>query len=177
MQSLAQEWIGLPQHPRPGVGLHALDRGLGGQSGHHRLFELVRPAAVVGEHAVRFQHVTMLAALDHVAMFKHFVEARSQALHCGIEVRELLLHVVGDEIGHDHARLVQYDVPERDTFAQCRTLDVNGAARGRLGARQRQGREFARGDHLGQDHRRGLQRLDFFFRISAPRPVLHHQYA
>ena len=82
-----------------------------------------------------------------------------------------------DAYGEERHRSTVGTVPERDTFAQCRTLDVNGAARGRLGARHRQGREFARGDHLGQDHRRGLQRLDFFFRISAPRPVLHHQHA
>ena len=80
VQPLAQKGIGLAQHARAGVGLHALDRGLRGQAGHHRFFELVHPAAVVGEHAIGFEHVAMLAALDHVAVFEQFVEIGAQRL-------------------------------------------------------------------------------------------------
>jgi len=177
VQSLAQKRIGLPQHPGPGIGLHALHGGLGGKPGHHRFFELVHPAAVIGEHPIRFQDIAMFAALDHVAVLEHFVEASAQGFHCRAQMRQFLLYVVGDEIGHHNARLVQYDVPQRNSFAQGRAFDMNGTSRGRLGARQRQRRELARGDHLGQHHRRGLQRLDFFFRIGPPRPVLHHQHA
>ena len=39
------------------------------------------------------------------------------------------------------------------------------------------GGELARGDHLGEHHRGGLQRLLFLLGIGAPRPVLHHQHA
>ena len=80
VQALAQIRIGLPQHAGAGVGLHALDRGLRGQAGHHRFFELVHPAAVIGEHAIGFEHVAMLAALDDVAVFEHFVEIGAQRL-------------------------------------------------------------------------------------------------
>ncbi len=70
VQPLAQIRIGLPQHARAGVRLDALDRGFGGQPGHDRFFELVRPAAVVGEHAIGFEHVAMLAAFHDVAVFE-----------------------------------------------------------------------------------------------------------
>ena len=119
----------------------------------------------------------MLAAFDHVAVLEQLVEIGAQRLDRRREMFHFLRDVVGDEIGDDDARLVQHDVPHRDAIAQCRAFDVDRAPRRRLGAGQRQRRELARGDHLGQHHGGGLQRLDFFFRIGAPRPVLHHQHA
>ncbi len=177
VQPLAQVRIGLPQHAGAGVGLHALDRGFRGQAGHHRFFELVHPAAVVGEHAIGFEHVAVLAAFDDVAVFEHFVEARAQRLDRRLEALQLLGHVVGDEIGDDDARLVQHDVAERDAVAQSRALEMHRAPRRRLGAGQRQRGELAGGDHLREHHGGGLQRLDFLFGIGAPRAVLHHQHA
>ena len=44
VQSLAQERIGLPQHARAGVGLHALDRGLGGQARSSPLLRACAPS-------------------------------------------------------------------------------------------------------------------------------------
>ena len=41
--------------------------------------QLVHPAAVVGEHAIGFEHIAMLAALDHVAVFEQLVEIGAQA--------------------------------------------------------------------------------------------------
>ena len=64
VQSFTQKWIGLPQHSRARVGLHAFYRGFSGEPGQHSFFQLVRPAAVVGEHPIGFEHVAMLAALD-----------------------------------------------------------------------------------------------------------------
>ena len=55
------------------------------------------------------------------------VIAASQAL-------ALLRHVVGDEIGDDDARLVQHHVAERDAVVERRAIEVQRAARGRLGA-------------------------------------------
>src|ERR1700732_2015325 len=40
VQAFAQEWIGLPQHPRARVGLDAFDRGLSSETGIHRFLEL-----------------------------------------------------------------------------------------------------------------------------------------
>jgi len=74
VQALAQIGIGLAQHAGTGVRLHALDRGFCGQAGRHRFFELVHPAAVMGEHAIGFEHVAVLAAFGDIAMLEHGVE-------------------------------------------------------------------------------------------------------
>ena len=66
---------------------------------------------------------------------------------------------------------------ERDALGQDRAGQVRRVARGRLGARCRQRRQFARGDHLGEHHRRGLQRLDLFLDIVTLGAILHHQHA
>ena len=42
VQALAQIGVGGAQHARAGVGLHALDGGLRGEAGHHRLVQPVR---------------------------------------------------------------------------------------------------------------------------------------
>ena len=117
MQPLAQERISLAQHAGAGVGLHTFDRGLRGQSGHHRFLHLVDPAAVVGEHAIGFEHIAMLAGLDHVAMLEKLVEIGAQRLHGGIEMLQFLRNIVGNEIGHHDARLVQHDMAERNAVA------------------------------------------------------------
>ena len=56
-------------------------------------------------------------------------------------------------------------------------FEVERAAGGGLEAGLGDGGELARGDHLGEHHRGGLQRLLFLLGIGAPRPVLHHQHA
>ena len=85
MQALAQIGIGLAQHAGARVGLHALDGGFGGEARQDGLFELVHPAAVMGEHAVGFEHVAMLAALGDVAVLEHGVEIGPQRRDRGIE--------------------------------------------------------------------------------------------
>ena len=55
--------------------------------------------------------------------------------------------------------------------------DIERVARDRLGAGAGDRGQFARGDHLGEHHRRGLQRLFFLFGVGAARAVLHHQHA
>ena len=50
-------------------------------------------------------------------------------------------------------------------------------ARDRLGAGAGERGQFARGDHLGEHHRGGLQRLFFLLGVGAARAVLHHQHA
>ena len=79
VQPVAQIGIGDAQHARAGVRLHALDAGLGGEAGHHRLAHLVQPALVVGEHAVGFEHLAMLAAVGDVAVLEQAVEIGAQA--------------------------------------------------------------------------------------------------
>ena len=177
VQAVAQIRIGRAQHARAGVGLHALDGGLRGEAGGDRLVQLVRPAVVVGEHAVGFQHVAVLAALGDVAALQHAVEVGAQFRQRGVEPLDFLRQVLGDVIGDDDARLVQHDMAERDAVGQDRAGLVQRMPRRGLGAGLRQRRQFARGDHLRQHHGGGLQRLDLFLDIGALGAVLHHQHA
>ena len=177
VQPLAQIRIGLPQHARAGVRLHALGRGFRGQAAHHRLAHLAHPAAVIGEHAIGFEHVAMLAAIAHVAVVDQHVEVGAHGVDRGIEPFQFALHVVGDEVGNDDARLMQHDMAERDALRQRHAVGMQRAAHRRLRARLGERRQFAGGDHLGEHHRRGLQRLLFLLGVGAPRPVLHHHHA
>jgi len=72
---------------------------------------------------------------------------------------------------------VQHGVAEAESFGDRLSLDRQRApqhgGRGLTGERL----QLARGDHFGEQHRRRLQRLDFFFGIGAPRPVLHDEHA
>ncbi len=177
VQAIAQIRIGRAQHAGAGIGLHALDGGLRGQAGGDRLVQLVRPAVVVGEHPVGFQHVAVLAAFGDVAALQHAVEVGAQFGQRRIEALDFLRQVLGDVVGDDDARLVQHDMAERDAVGQDRAGLVQRMPRGGLGAGLRQRRQFARGDHLRQHHRGGLQRLDLFLDIGALGAVLHHQHA
>ena len=71
VQPLAQIGIGGAQHAGAGVGLHALDAGFGGEAGADRLAHAVQPAAVMGEHAIGFEHVAVLAAVGDLAALEH----------------------------------------------------------------------------------------------------------
>ena len=66
---------------------------------------------------------------------------------------------------------------ERDAVGQRDAGDLHRVARGRFGAGAGDRRQFARRDHLGEHHRRGLQRFFFFFRIGPACAVLHRQHA
>ena len=66
---------------------------------------------------------------------------------------------------------------ERDAVGQDRAGLADRVARDRLEAGLGEGGQFARGDHLGQHHRGGLERFDLFLDIGAPGAVLHHQHA
>ena len=177
VQAVAQIRIGGAQHARAGVGLHAFDGGFRGEAGGDRFVQLVRPAVIVGEHAVGFQHVAVLAAFGDVAALQHAVEVGAQFRQRGVEPLDFLRQVLGDVIGDDDARLVQHDMAERDAVGQDRAGLVQRVPRRRLGAGLRQRRQFARGDHLRQHHGGGLQRLDLFLDIGALGAVLHHQHA
>ena len=177
VQALAQIGVGRAQHARAGVRLNALDRGLGSEPGCDRFFQPVHPAAVVGEHAIGFEHVAVLAAVGDLAALEQHVEIRSHGLDRRLQPLQLLRHVVGDEIGDDHARLVQHHVTERDAVVERHAGELQRPAGGGLGAGLGDRGQLARGDHLGEHHRGGLQRLLFLLGVGAPRPVLHHQHA
>ena len=177
VQPLAQVGIGLAHHAGAIVGLDALDRGLGGQAGHDRLVHLVHPAAVVREHAIGLEHVAVLAAVGDVAALQHHVEVGAQRVQRGIEPLQLLLRFVGDQLGHDDARLMQHHMAEPDAVGDRKALELQRTMRGRFEAGLRQRGELARRNRLGEHHRGGLQRLFLVFRVGALRAVLHHQHA
>ena len=105
--------------------------------------QAVQPAAVVGEHAVGFEHVAMLAAVGDLAALEQHVEVGAHGLDRRFQALELLRHVVGDEIGDDDARLVQHHVAERDAVVERRARrDAAGGAppARRPGARARTAR-------------------------------------
>ena len=105
------------------------------------------------------------------------VEIGAQGGDRGVEPLELARHVVGDHVGDDDARLVQHDVAERDAVRQRGAGQMHGMAGDRLGAGAGERGQLAGGDHLGEHHRRGLQRFFFLLGIGAARAVLHHQHA
>ena len=177
VQPVAQIGIGRTQHARAGIGLHAFDGGFRREAGGDRLVQLVRPAMVVGEHAIGFQHVAVLAAVGDVAALQHAVEIGAQFCQGRVEALEFLRQIFRDVIGDDDARLVQHDMAERDAVGQDRAGLVQRVPRRGFGAGLRQRRQFARGDHFRDHHRGGLQRFDFFLHVSALGAVLHHQHA
>ena len=118
VQALAQIGVGRAQHAGAGVGLHAFDRGLGSEAGGHRFLEPMHPAAVIGEHAIGFEHIAVLAAVRDLAALEQQVEAGAHRLDRSLQPLDLLRHVVGDEVGDDHTRLVQHHMPERDAIVE-----------------------------------------------------------
>ena len=62
VQPIAQVGVGLALQLGARVVLHPLDRRLGGQARTHRLAQPAQPAAIVGDHAERLEHVAMFAA-------------------------------------------------------------------------------------------------------------------
>ena len=74
VEMIAQVGIGLAQHARARVGLHALDGGFRRQARFHRLVQFVQPAAVMREHAVRLEHVAVLARPRDAFLFQHHVD-------------------------------------------------------------------------------------------------------
>ena len=177
VQPLAQIGVGLAHHAGAVVGLHALDRGFGGEAGHHRLVHPVRPAAVVREHHIGFEHVAVLAGVGDVAALQQAVEVGAQLVQRGVEALQLLLRIVGDQLGHDDARLVQHHMAEPDAVGDRQAFDLQRPVRGGLQAGLGQRGQLARRDGLGQHHRGRLQRLFLVLRVGALRAVLHHQHA
>ncbi len=177
VQPFPQIGVGLAQHAGTRVGLHALDRGLRRQSGHHRFAQFVQPAAIVGEHAEGLEHLLVLAVIGDVAALQQQIEIGSQRIDRRFEPLQLLLHVVRDEIGDHDARLVQHHVSQSDAVGDRLAAEMQRAARRGLRAGPGERGELAGGDHLGEHHRGGLQRLLFLLGIGPVRPVLHDQHA
>ena len=126
VEPLAQIRIGLPEDAGAIVALHALDRGLGGQAGEHGLPHAPEPSLVVGEHAEGLEHLAMLAVMGDVAAHDQFVD-RGAHLGDGLfEAFDLGLQVLGDQVLHDHAGLVQHDVTQADAVGERGAVQRTG---------------------------------------------------
>ena len=176
VQAVARMGVGHAQHARAGVVAHALHRGLGGQAGEQRLVETPPPAVIVGEHAERLEHLAVLAGARHVAPLHHAVDRAGEVLDRLGEPPPLELDVLGDQARDHDARLVQHHMAERHAFGNGKP----GEPRRNLAAPLRAdlfGHQPAGGDHLGEHHGRGLQRLDLLVAILPLGAVLHREHA
>ena len=177
VQALAQIRIGLAQHLGARVRLHALDRGLGGEAGHHHLAHAPEPALVMREHAEGLEHVAVLAGMGDVAALDQFVDGEPHRRDRRLQPLDLAAGILGDQVGDRDARLMQHGMAEADAVGEGGADAVDGAveADGRAGLRQRL--QAAGGDHLGHDHGRRLQRLDLVLAVDARGAVLHDEHA
>ena len=158
-QAFAPIGIGLAQHARARVVLHALDRGLRRHAPLDRLLHAPQPAAVVREHAVGLEHLAVLAGGGQLALLEHLVDRGLELVHGGVEAPFLLVGILGLELGDDDARLVQSRVAERQALRErLAAHDVRNRA-AELGRRV-DARDGARHEMLGQHHGRRLQHLD-----------------
>ena len=177
MQPIAQIGVGLTLQLGPGVVVDPLNRSLRGQAGTHRLAQPAQPAAIVSDHAEGLEHVAVLAAKAVVVAVDQTVDRSAHSVDRRLEPHELRFYVIGDNRGHSHPRLVHHHMAEAQSFGNAETLQRHLPAHGdrrALGGYQLQlpGR-----DHLGEQHGGRLQRLDFLFRVGAPRAVLHDQHS
>ncbi len=176
VQALAQVGIRLPLHLGAGVVLHPLDRRLRRQPARHRFAKAAQPAAIVGDGAERFQDVARLAR-RLVANIDELVDRGPCRRDGGLQPRELERHVLGDDLLHDDPRLVQHHMPEANAFGDRRAGQRQGGARREIVDRGRQGLQFARGDHLREQHGGRLEDLDLLVDVDPSRLVLHHEHA
>ncbi len=82
----------------------------------HRFPQTPLPAPVMGEHAVGFEHVAMVARPRQQLVAEHFVERRLEIVQRFFQLAHLERGIVGHQLGHDDARLVQHHMAERDPF-------------------------------------------------------------
>ena len=177
VQPLAQERVGLALQAGAGVALHLLDGGFRREAVADRLVHAAHPAAVMGEHAIGFEDVAMLALDADIVARQHVVDEQAEARDRRVEARGLLVDVLGEERGDDHARLVQEDVTEADAIAERNRREADRPLHVERGAGLRQALELADGDHLREHHRRRLQRLDLLVVVGAMRLVLDDEHA
>ena len=131
VQAVAQIGVGLTLQPGARVVLHPLDRRLGRQPAGDRLAQAAQPTAVVGDHPERLEHLAMLAGGAVVAAVDQFVDRGAHRLDRRLQPIEFERDVVGDDLGHDDARLMQDDVAEAEAVGDARRRSGRPAAASR----------------------------------------------
>ena len=177
MQPIAQIRIGLSLQLGARIVLNALDRGLGGEARTHRLPQTTQPAAVMRDHAERLEHVAVLARDPVVAPVDQRIDRGAHRADRRLQALQFRLDVVGHDLGHGHPRLVHDHVAEAEAVSDAETLERQRPPAGHRRTLRRDPLQLARGDHFGEKHRRRLKRFHLFFRVGAPRAILHHEHA
>ena len=177
VQTVAQIGVGLTLQLGAGVVLHLFDCGFGREAAAHRLAQAPEPATIMRDHAERFQHVAMLAGFAVVGAIDHLVDGSAHRFDRGVEPLQFGVDVVGDDLRDDNTGLVQNRMAEAQAFGDRHALDGERPANRDRRRLPGDSLQFTRRDHLGQQHRGRLQRLDLFFRIGSARTVLHDEHA
>ncbi len=175
MHPLAQIRIRHAHHPRLGIALHLFDSRFGREPVMDRLFHAANPALVVGEHPVALQHLAMLAFLRHIAARQHVVDRDPERAQRFGQPDDFLVRILVQKIGHNDPMLVQHHMPEPDPLVIAITLYRHRTGEIEFQSRRSNLLEVARGDHLGDHHSGGFERLDLVFAIVAAGLVLHDQ--
>ena len=175
VQPLAHEGVGHLVEARAGGGLLFLHRRLGRQAALDVFLHPLQPAAGIGEHAVGFQHL-LLFAVAGIGLGQQRVDRQPQFIHCGAQAQALGLGVVGNRVGHHHARLVQPNA------TLGRALLPGGAAEHHRMGMQRAER-LALADkgtklgHFGDHHRHDFERVNLILGVLPGGLRLHHHHA
>ena len=85
-------------------------------------------------------------------------------------------HVVGYDLRHRHARLVHHDMSKTEPVGDAETFQRQRPTNGDRRALGGDALQLSGRDHLGEQHRGRLQRLDLLFGIGPPRAILHDQH-
>ena len=171
--------IGICGLSKPGAHIveGALHACLGREARVDGLAHALDPAAIVDEHAERFQDLALLARL-HVVRFEHAIDILAHAVQSLLEALLLLCCILRNDALNDDARLVQHGSPDRNARGELHTVDTQGQQTDTVDLLHLVGADDVAGrDHFRQHHGDGLQRLDLFLVVLATRAVLHHQHA
>ena len=176
VQPLAQVGVAHLRHAGARLALFLFHRRFGRQTEVDVLFHAPAPALGVGKHAIGFKDFHLFLVAGARGALEQFVDADAQLFDGGGQAGAFGFRVVGDEVRHHHARLVQPDMALGRAF-------LTGAAaehrRGGVAGRQRRAfpDEGAQFGHLGQHHGDHFQRIDL---VRGEHPLglgLHHQNA
>ena len=119
----------------------------------------------------------MFADTVSIAARHQLVDLLTHGLDRLVQPLLLGLGILGHQLLHHDARFMQNNMTEPDAFAERRAGQGHRFLQAEALAGLGEGLQLARGDHFGQQHGRGLQRLDFLFRIGPAGAVLHDKDA
>ena len=91
---------------------------------HHSLGQTACPTPIIGKHPKGFEHFAMLAAMRQITTFQHMIKRGAQRIQCGFKPLLFLCGIIGDQILHNHTRLMQHHMPETHAFRQSQSAQI-----------------------------------------------------